>query len=50
VMGADIKNFLTQNNLAFMAKPFDIESLQEKISAIMNSSRPENDISGGSST
>ena len=50
VMGADIKNFLTQNNLAFLAKPFDIESLQEKISAIMNSGRPENDISGGSDT
>ena len=42
VMGADIKNFLTQNGLAFLAKPFDIESLEDKISTIFISSGLEN--------
>ena len=42
VMGADIKNFLTNNGLAFLAKPFDIESLEEKINALLNDGRMEN--------
>ena len=36
VMGADIKNFLTQNNLAYLAKPFDIETLKEKINVVLS--------------
>jgi CheY-like chemotaxis protein len=36
VMGADIKNFLTQNGLAYLAKPFDIETLKEKINVVLS--------------
>ena len=36
VMGLDIKAFLAQNNLSYLAKPFDIELLKEKIDTIMN--------------
>jgi CheY-like chemotaxis protein len=35
VMGADIKAFLTQNNLSYLAKPFDTKLLKEKIEVIM---------------
>ena len=43
VMGADIKVFLTQNKLPYLAKPFDIELLKEKIEVIMMAGQPEND-------
>jgi PAS domain S-box-containing protein len=36
VMGADIKTFLAQNNLPYLAKPFDIKLLREKIADIIN--------------
>ena len=36
VMGADIKVFLTQNNLPYLAKPFDIKLLEEKVNIILN--------------
>jgi CheY-like chemotaxis protein len=35
VMGADIKDFLMQNNLSYFAKPFDIEALKNKICTMM---------------
>jgi PAS domain S-box-containing protein len=35
VMGTDIKAFLTQNNLSYLSKPFNIEALKEKINAIV---------------
>ena len=35
VMGADIKTFLTRNNLSYLAKPFDIELLKEKTNTMM---------------
>ena len=35
VMGADIKVFLTQNNLPYLAKPFDIELLKKQIDIII---------------
>jgi CheY-like chemotaxis protein len=35
VMGADIKVFLTQNKLPYLAKPFDIKLLKDKIEVIM---------------
>jgi CheY-like chemotaxis protein len=35
VMGLDIKSFLVQNNLSYLAKPFDIEALKEKINSII---------------
>ena len=47
VMGADIKNFLTNNGLAFLAKPFAIESLEEIINALLNDCRMENASSDG---
>jgi PAS domain S-box-containing protein len=34
-MGADIKAFLTQNNLIYLSKPFDIEALKEKVDTIL---------------
>ena len=37
VMGTDIKAFLTQNNLPYLAKPFDIKLLKEKIASILKS-------------
>jgi PAS domain S-box-containing protein len=42
VMGADIKDFLMQNNLSYFAKPFDIEALKMKICAMMTTSSGEN--------
>jgi CheY-like chemotaxis protein len=36
VMGLDIKAFLDQNNLPYLAKPFDIKLLEEKIADIIN--------------
>ena len=36
VMGADIKVFLTQHKLPYLAKPFDIELLKKQIDTIMN--------------
>jgi hypothetical protein len=35
-MGADIKVFLTQHKLPYLAKPFDIELLKKQIDTIMN--------------
>jgi PAS domain S-box-containing protein len=35
VMGADIKNFLTQNKLTFLSKPFDIELIKKHVNDIM---------------
>ena len=40
-MGLDIKAFLTQNNLSYLAKPFDTPLLKEKIEIIM-AGQPEN--------
>jgi PAS domain S-box-containing protein len=34
VMGPDIKDFLKKNDLPYMAKPFDIKSLKEKIDTV----------------
>jgi len=42
VMGADIKVFLTQNNLPYLAKPFDIKLLKDKIEVIMMAGQLEN--------
>ena len=42
VMGADIKVFLTHNNLPHLAKPFDIELLKDKIEVIMMAGQLEN--------
>jgi PAS domain S-box-containing protein len=42
VMGADIKVFLTQNNLPYLAKPFDLKLLKEKIDLIMMADQLEN--------
>ena len=42
VMGTDIKNFLTQNKLVYIAKPFDIKQVLEKIENIMMAGQPEN--------
>jgi len=36
VMGADIKVFLTQNKLPYLAKPFDTKLLEEKVNIILN--------------
>jgi len=35
VMGLDIKTFLSQNNLPYLAKPFDIALLKEKVDTIL---------------
>jgi PAS domain S-box-containing protein len=35
VMGLDIKTFLSQNNLPYLSKPFDIQLLKEKIDAVI---------------
>ena len=43
VMGADIKVFLTQNNLPYLAKPFDIKLLKDKIEIIMKADQSVND-------
>ena len=43
VMGIDTKTFLTQNNLTYFAKPFNIEALKEKINAIVMSNAQESD-------
>jgi PAS domain S-box-containing protein len=40
VMGTDIKAFLTQNNLSYLSKPFDLELLKEKIEFIMMAVQP----------
>jgi CheY-like chemotaxis protein len=42
VMGPDIKNFLTKNNLPYLVKPFDIKALKEKISEIIGSGQSAN--------
>jgi two-component system NtrC family sensor kinase len=42
VMGADIKEFLMKNDLAYFAKPFDIEALKAKISSLMMPGSPSN--------
>jgi CheY-like chemotaxis protein len=42
VMGLDIKSFLVQNNLSYLAKPFDIEALKEKINSIIIAGAQEN--------
>jgi CheY-like chemotaxis protein len=42
VMGADIKDFLMQNNLSYFAKPFDIEALKGKICTMMTAARGGN--------
>jgi PAS domain S-box-containing protein len=50
IMGVDIKTFLGQNKLPYLAKPFSVDSLKEKINAIMlvgqqeknNSTRKDN--------
>jgi len=42
VMGADIKDFLMQNNLSYFAKPFDIEALKGKICTLMMAARGGN--------
>lgn len=39
VMGIDIKNFLTENNLPNLAKPFDIKLLKETIDTIVKTCR-----------
>jgi CheY-like chemotaxis protein len=36
VMGLDVKAFLAQNNLPYLAKPLDINLLKEKIDTIIN--------------
>jgi nitrogen-specific signal transduction histidine kinase/ActR/RegA family two-component response regulator len=43
VMGADIKVFLTQNKLPYLAKPFDIELLKKQIDVIIKTGKPDND-------
>ena len=43
VMGADIRAFLTRNELPFLAKPFDIKLLKEKINIILNGGQSQND-------
>ena len=43
VMGIDTKTFLTQNNLTYFAKPFNIEALKEKINATVMSNAQESD-------
>ena len=43
VMGADIRTFLTRNELPFLAKPFDIKLLKEKINIILNGGQSQND-------
>ena len=35
VMGSDVKDFLTKNNLPYLAKPFDIKLLKETIDTIV---------------
>ena len=42
-MGTDVKAFLAKNNLAYLAKPFDIEALKEKVDIILGAGQPEND-------
>jgi two-component system NtrC family sensor kinase len=42
VMGADIKDFLMQNNLSYFAKPIDIEALKGKICTMMTAARGGN--------
>jgi PAS domain S-box-containing protein len=36
VMGSDVKDFLAKNNLSYLAKPFDMKLLKEKIDAIVD--------------
>jgi CheY-like chemotaxis protein len=43
VMGADIKVFLNQNKLPYLAKPFDIELLKKQIDVIIKTGKPDND-------
>ena len=35
IMGTDIKNFLTQNKVAYLAKPFNIELIKKHVDDIM---------------
>jgi PAS domain S-box-containing protein len=42
VMGADIKEFLTKNNLTYFAKPFDIEGLKGAVDSLMKTVLPPN--------
>jgi CheY-like chemotaxis protein len=42
VMGFDIKSFLAQNNLSYLAKPFDIKLLKDKINSIIMVGPQEN--------
>jgi len=49
VMGMDIKNFLSQNNLPYLAKPFNIELLKEKVDTILKSGQSGNDSPSGTS-
>jgi PAS domain S-box-containing protein len=42
VMGIDIRTFLIQNKLPYLAKPFEIELLKEKIAAMLGE-QPGND-------
>jgi hypothetical protein len=35
-MGSDVKDFLAKNNLSYLAKPFDMKLLKEKIDAIVD--------------
>jgi len=41
-MGTDVKAFLTQNSLSYLAKPFDIKALEAKVSSILEVDLPEN--------
>ena len=43
VMGTDIKTFLTENNLPYLAKPFDIKLLNESIESIIRANQLEID-------
>jgi response regulator of citrate/malate metabolism len=47
VMGADIKEFLKQNNLPYLAKPFNIKLLKETIENTLMTSHRENDKQDG---
>ncbi len=40
-MGSDVKAFLTQNNLPYLAKPFGIEALEEKVNTVLKAGSQE---------
>jgi CheY-like chemotaxis protein len=44
VMGVDIKTFLIQNKLPYLAKPFDIDLLKEKIGAMIEPQTENNKV------